>query len=140
MLGLTAAVDWAATWRPLIGAVHHAGVGALTWVLTQPRWTESMVRCGANRYHLIWTVHVNPTVQGESRIAARQGRNSCRRRHGRRELESPVWLSRAPNREQRVRAWSGAHRESVGGDLGIRDGSRSLVDGGRALERERVGG
>jgi len=53
---LTAAVDWAATWRLLIGAVHHAGMGALTWALTQPRWTESTVRCGPNRYQLIWTV------------------------------------------------------------------------------------
>jgi len=32
--GLTAAVDWVAMWRLLIGAVHHAGMGTLMWALT----------------------------------------------------------------------------------------------------------
>jgi len=61
---LTAAVDWAATWRLLIGAVHHAGMGALTWALTQPRWTESTVRCGPNRYQLIWTIRARSNGAG----------------------------------------------------------------------------
>jgi len=111
----------------------------LTWALTWPWWTESTVRYGPNRYQLIWTVHANPAVPGESKAVGHRGRRVCRRRHGRRELESPVWLSRAPNRERRARARS-AHRESVGEDLGVRGGSRGAVDDGGALEREMHAG